>query len=158
MAQTSYLKELLGNNLKSENVSYLVEHHDDYDSEVTDHEETESVSRGKIDNRKNNNVTVQNHFKLDDESGEQDQDDEDEDKKKKLKIKGAKSAKENKEPVVYHRSLRLDPLSLVLKESPGPMTKHLYETIKNMTHTKGVVNPMSLFSTLAKKYHIKTFN
>jgi len=151
LAQTSYLKELLGDNLKSENVPFFVEHHDDYDSELTDHEEVNSESETKKDKRRANNVTLQNHIKLDDESDEQDREEEIKEKKKKLKSKSAKSLKENELPTVYHRSLRLDSLSLVLKESPGPMTKHLFETIKNMTNTKGVVNPMSLFFTLAKK-------
>ena len=53
-----------------------------------------------------------------------------------------------------HRSIRLKELNIVLTETPGPLTRSLYELIKLMNTTNSTVNPSSFHSAFCKKFVI----
>ena len=59
---------------------------------------------------------------------------------------------------LLHRSVRLNELTILLKEQNGAtgsfLGKQLSDLIKNMNNNSGIVNPSLLFSSVCKKYII----
>ena len=50
-----------------------------------------------------------------------------------------------------HRSIKVDELDVILKETPGILGKQLGDTIKNMISSRTVVNPSNLFGLICKR-------
>ena len=120
---------------------HLIKHNDDYDSELTEHEESEDEKEEKpMESKPNKNITKENYIS---DSGNES---EDELINKKNKIMAKKA--EN----IYHRSIRVDEVKLSLKESPGALGRELNELIRKMTSSWSVVNPSAVFSIVCKRF------
>lgn len=51
-----------------------------------------------------------------------------------------------------HRSIPVKELNLVLRESPGLLTRHFQEIVNKMTTSNSCQTPNALFSAVCKKY------
>lgn len=116
LAQTPYLVDLLNENVKSIDSKYTIKHNDDFDSELSDHEDPELTLNLKMTS-----------LGLSEDENDKDM--------------------TNEDP----KSIRVKELNLILKESPGQLTKSLLDIVQKMNSSKACQNPSSLFSSVCKK-------
>ena len=131
MSQTVHFQELIEGNLSTENRNLLISHESDYDSDLTDTEEIIEANNSNF-KKSNQNVVIPNY--IDDSSGVSDDDRSRDDEEEKS-----------------HRSIPVENLRVVLKEPPGLLNIQLGDVIKNMTASRKVINPSTLFGLLCKK-------
>lgn len=132
LSQTAHIHNLIIDNSNTLNQKFTIEHNSDYDSDLTDHEEDD-----------NNKKTISN--KKNDFTRNIDSDDDDDSRD------GNECDDVEKEKTTHHRSMRVNRIDLVLKESPGLLSKQLGEVIKSLTSSRSVVNPSSFFGSICKK-------
>ena len=114
---------------------FFLRHNDEYDSELTEQEESD------VEEKPDKSITKPKY--LSEESDSEDSLVNGENKPNKKKTKKVEK---------FHRSIRVDDLKLVIKEPPGVLGRELNEVIKKMTESSSVVNPSAVFSNLCKKY------
>ncbi len=112
---------------------------------MTDYEEIET---------KTNNINKQKKDILSSSEDENEDEEEGEEGEEETKNENkSDNKKSNNTKHVYHRSIKVDDLNLILKEPNGVLTSHLLNTIRSITHsTCAIVNPSTLFGSLCKKY------
>ena len=136
LAQTPHLEELLREYSNSQEKQFVLKHNDDYDSELTDFDEDETTPNGKKDTPKP---------------------DHSEESSNEIELISAKNDNENKTNGKVHRSMRLNDLTILLKEQSGAtpnnsfLGKQLADLLKNMNNSAGTVNPSVLFGSVCKK-------
>lgn len=99
----------------------------------------------------NKKLTIQHNSDYDSELTDNEEDDFNKKHEKNYSDDEEDSEDSGEDKKSSHRSIRVEDLDIILKESPGIMGRQLGDTIKNMVSSRTVVNPSNLFGLICKR-------
>lgn len=122
--------DLLKENFGTQNKHFLIRHNSEFDSELDDEEDGNEENRSKSGGKSTTGDSDSSDLDL---------------------VNGDSDSVTNSSSSNSPRSMRLNDMTITVKDASGPLTRQLFETIKSMTASRTTVNPSPLFGQICKK-------